>query len=129
VVVEENVDRMKEAMEIRRTQAIAALREQADASDEQMDTVDAIVGDMNADLQALAEEFVATTREGEPSRRDLMVFASDTLEILIGTEDALYDALPEDQREGIAEEALDPLSYVDGGIVDVLAELDGGPVR
>ena len=121
---DENAARMKEAMEIRRAQAIAALREQADASDEQMAAVDAIVGDMNADLQALAEDFVATAREGEPSRRDLMVFASDTLEVFIGTEDALYEALPEDQRDEISQEALDPMSYVDGGIVDVLSELD-----
>jgi hypothetical protein len=111
-------------MELRRTQAIAALREQAEASDEQMETVEQIVGDMNADLQALAEEFVATAREGEPSRREMMVFANDTLGILIDTEDALFQALPADQREDLSEEALDPMSYVDGGIVDVLAELD-----
>lgn len=121
---DENADRMKEAMELRRTQAIAALREQAEASDAQMAAVDAIVSDMNADLHALAEDFVATASEGEPSRRDLMVFASDTLEVFIGTEDALYEALPEDQREQVSEEALDPMSYVDGGIVDVLSGLD-----
>ncbi|MEQ1500800.1 MAG: hypothetical protein ABMB14_01150 [Myxococcota bacterium] len=120
----DELDAIRDAMELRRTQALAALREQAGASDEQMAQVDEVVQGMNDDLRALAEEFVATTREGEPSRRDLMTFASDTLDVLIGTEDALYGALPEDQREGLTDEALDPTAYVDGSIVDLFAELD-----
>jgi hypothetical protein len=121
----ENLDMMKEALLLRRSQALAALREQAGASDEQMEKVDAIVDDMNASLRALAEEFVQTVQDGqEPSRRDLMLFASDTLDVLIEAEDSLYGALPPEQREALEDQVLDPTSYVDGSVVDVLAELD-----
>jgi hypothetical protein len=121
----ENLDMMKEALALRRSQALAALREQAGASDEQMERVDGIVDDMNASLRALAEEFVQTVQDGqEPSRRDLMLFASDTLGVLIDAEDALYGALPPEQREGLEDQVLDPTSYVDSSVVDVLAELD-----
>lgn len=121
----ENIEMLKDALALRRSQAMAALREQARATDEQMDTVDSIVDDMNADLKALAEEFVETVKDGqEPSRRDLMTFAADTLDVLIETEDALYGALPPEQREQLTDEVLDPTSYVDSSVVDILSTLD-----
>jgi hypothetical protein len=121
----ENLDLMKEALVLRRSQALAALREQAGASDEQMEKVDEIVDNMNSSLRGLAEEFVQTVQDGqEPSRRDLMLFASDTLDVLIEAEDSLYGALPPDQRAALEDQVLDPTSYVDGSVVDVLAELD-----
>ena len=41
-----------------------------------------------------------------------------------GAEEGLLGALDPDQRDALADEALDPLSYVDPSIVDVLSELD-----
>jgi hypothetical protein len=120
----EQVDQMKDALDMRRAQAVAALREQAGASDEQMAEVDEIVAAMNADLEVLAEEFVATVSEGEPSRRDMMSFAADTLDVLIDTEDRLGGVLDDEQLEAVSDEALDPTAYVDGAIVDVLSRLD-----
>lgn len=122
----ESLDAVRDAMDIRRTQARAALQQQADASDEQMASVDAIVADMNADLRDLATDLVERFREseGEPERRELMMFAADTLDVLIGAEEALAEALTPGQREALDEQALDPLSYVDGSIVELLAEID-----
>ncbi len=82
---------------------------------------------MNADLRVLATEFVAVYKESgeEPSRRDMMAFAADSLDVLITTEDALTGSLAPEQQDALSEESLDPLSYVDGSLVDVLAELDG----
>lgn len=117
--------RMKDGLDLRRAQAAAALREQAEATDEQMDEVDRIVADMNADLTSLAEEFVASVNAGEePTRRDMMSFAADTLDVLMATEDALTGVLDPAQLEQLDDKALDPTAYVDGTIVDVLSQLD-----
>ena len=77
-VPEEGLDAMRDAMELRSTQARAALAQQAEASDEQMVEIDAVVAAMNADLHDLAAEAVVKFREsgGEPDRHDLMVFAA-----------------------------------------------------
>ena len=122
----DGLDATRDAMEIRQAQARAALEQQAGASEEQMEEIDTIVADMNADLRALATDAVARFREagGEPSRREVMMFAADTLDVLIGAEERLLETLTPEQQAELGEEALDPLSYVDGAIVDVLAELD-----
>ena len=122
---DEDIGVIKDALALRRAQAMAALKEQAGASDEQMKSVEGAVDAMNGNLRALAEEFVATIEEGtEPSRRDMMLFAADTLDVLIETEDALYQALPEGQRESLDDAVLDPTSYVDASVIDVLSALD-----
>jgi hypothetical protein len=123
---EESMDAMRDAMEIRHTQAVAALREQAGASDEQMASVDAITDDMTRELQGLATEFVEAVHAagGEPGRHDMMVFAADTLDVLLSAEEQLYGVLDDDQRAAVDEEATDPLSFVDGRVLEVLAELD-----
>jgi hypothetical protein len=123
---EESMDAMRDAMELRRTQSVAALREQARASDAQMASVEAITEDMNRELHSLATDFVETVTEagGEPGRHDMMVFAADTLDVLLAAEEQLYGTLDEDQRAAVDEEATDPLSFVDGRILEVLAELD-----
>jgi hypothetical protein len=118
------LDEMREAMVIRQKQARAALIEDAEPSDEQLADIDAVFADMNADLRALATDFVGRFEEGEPSRRDMMAFAADSLDVLIDTEDRLGESLTPEQRESLSDESLDPLSYVDSSLVDVLGELD-----
>ena len=114
----------REAMELRRTQARAALAE-AGVSDEQLSSIDEAMDRMNQDLSALTETFVATVQEGgEPDRREMMMFAADTLDVLLEGEDALYGVLDEEQRADIDDAALDPFSYIDGGVVDALMQLE-----
>jgi hypothetical protein len=117
-------EQIKEGLQIRRAQAIAALREQAGATEDQMADVDEIVDQMNADLAAVAETWVAATGEGDLSRRDMMLLASETLDVLIDTEDALYGTFSSEQRASLSEEILDPTAYVDGSVVDRFAELE-----
>ncbi len=123
---EPDAQAMKDALDLRRAQASAALREQAEATDEQMAEVDAIAADMNADLHDLAEDFVATVAAsgGRPNRRELMVFAADALDVLIGTEDSLSSVLDPAQLESLDDRALDPTAFVDGTLVDVMSKLD-----
>lgn len=121
---EEALTAAREAMEMRRAQARAALAE-AGLTEEQMATIDTAMSRMNADLSALTETFVASLQDGaEPDRREMMVFAADTLDVLIEGEDALYGVLDEQQREGLDEAALDPFSYVDGQVVENLMQLE-----
>ncbi|MCA9489524.1 MAG: hypothetical protein KC621_06360 [Myxococcales bacterium] len=121
---EEAVAMAREAMELRRTQARAALAE-AGVSDEQLSSIDEAMDRMNQDLSALTETFVATVQEGgEPDRREMMMFAADTLDVLLEGEDALYGVLDEEQRADIDDAALDPFSYIDGGVVDALMQLE-----
>jgi len=122
----ETIGAMRDAMELRRTQAEAALREQAGATDEQMATVDEIADSMNDELHSLASELVETVQAsgGEASRHELMVFAADTLDVLLDAEEQMYQAFDAAQRAAVDEEATDPLSFVDGRVVEILAELD-----
>ena len=122
----ETLDAMRDAMELRRTQAEAALREQAGATEAQMQTVDQIADGMNTELHSLASEFVETVQASgaEPTRHELMVFAADTLDVLLEAEEQMYGAFDAEQRAAVDEEATDPLSFVDGRVVEILAELD-----
>lgn len=122
-----DLDAMRDAMNVRARQARQALLEDAEPDDEQLAEIDQVLADMNADLRVLATEFVDVYKASgeEPSRRDMMAFAADSLDVLITTEDALTDTLSPEQQDALSEESLDPLSYVDGSLVDVLAELDG----
>ncbi len=122
----ETIGAMRDAMELRRTQAEAALREQAGATDAQMASVDQIADTMNDELHSLAGEFVETVQAtgGEPTRHEMMVFAADTLDVLLEAEEQMYGVFDADQRAAVDEEATDPLSFVDGRVVEILAELD-----
>ncbi len=122
---EEAIRLAKQAMELRRAQARQALVE-AGATPDQLATVDRAMSEMNERLVALTDEFVATIEAGEePERRDLMLFAADTLDVLITAEESLYATFDADVRAELDEAALDPFSYVDGRVVDQLASLQG----
>lgn len=122
---DEALSAARDAMALRQRQAWAALEEQARPNREQMADIESALDDMNAELRLLAEDFVARIRDGEPSRRDAMLFAADTLDVLLEADERLFSALDEDQRAALQEETLDPMSYVDPGLLDVFLELEG----
>jgi hypothetical protein len=106
----------------RRAQARAALIEDADPTDEQLDAFDAAVADMNADLRALGEDLLARVREhGEPSRSELYRLAADGLDVVLVAEARILEAFGD---ADVDPDALDPLSHLDPSLVDVLVELD-----
>ncbi len=117
---------MREGLDLRRTQARAALMEEANPEPEQLRTFDASIEEMNHELRDLAQVFVRDIAGSgeEPSRHELMVFAADTLDVLITAGDAMRGSFSEEQRGALTEESIDPFSYVDPDIVDLLAELD-----
>ena len=117
----------RSALALRAAQARAALIEDADPSDAQLEAIDAAVADMNSSLEVLAQDLVQMFEGGgEPGRRDAMVFAAEALDTMIVAEDQIWDALDADQRDGVDDGSIDPFSYVDPGLVDVLAELGEG---
>ncbi len=114
----------REAMALRRVQARAALEEDAWPDDEQLDEFDLAVGAMNDDLTDLAEGFVEGLAERDPSRREMMVFAADVLDVFIEADDHIASTFDAEQLEAAADESVDPFSYVDPGLVDLFMELD-----
>ena len=123
--VEQALSLAKDAISLRRAQARAALEDGARPSDDQWTNIDQAIDDMNDDLTALAEGFVADIGEGqEPDRREAMIFAADTLDVILEADDRIYGALDEDQRAAVDEQAIDPLSHLDEGLMDIFMELD-----
>ncbi|MBW1877362.1 MAG: hypothetical protein JRJ84_03275 [Deltaproteobacteria bacterium] len=122
---EEGIEVMKEALALRRVQARAALLEDADPDDEQLDAFDDAVADMNVALREIAEDVVDRVNEfGEPTRREMMIFAADTLDVLIEAEERMVSTLDEDQMGQVEDASVDPFSYVDPELLDLFAELD-----
>jgi hypothetical protein len=128
--IEQEVSAAKTALEARRTQARAALIEDAGLDDAQLAAIDEATAVMNAELMALTDDLVADIQQnGQPSRRDTMVYAAEALDVMINAEDRMNAALDDTQRADAAPESLDPLSYVDPAIVDhvrALRELGAG---
>lgn len=109
----------------RRAQARAALIEGADPTPEELAEVDAVVADMNAEIRAIAEDFVDRVRElgGPPPRTELYAIAADGLDVVTRTEARLREALG-DRAADVDPDALDPLSHLDPSLVDLAVELD-----
>ena len=123
--VEEAMEMAREAMDIRKAQAWAALEDQAGLDEDQMLTFQDAIDRMNEDLMRSAEDLVATVTSGEePTRREALMFADNVLSSIIETDDALYEILDADQRSAVEEEVLDPLAYVEPDLVDKLMELE-----
>lgn len=122
---EEAVSFARDAMELRRTQARAALMEDAAPDEDQMMDFDDAMAEMNESLLTLAEEMVSRVESGEEvERRDAMLFAADALDVMINAEDDIQAVFDEDQVAAVEDEAVDPFSYVDPALVDMLMLLD-----
>lgn len=123
--IDESLDLAREAMELRYAQAREALVQDADPSEEQLAAIDEAIDAMNQDLVGLAQDLKTTLEsQEEPGRRETMEFAADTLDVLLAAEDRLRGSLSDDQVASLQEESLDPMSYVDPSIVDILGELN-----
>ncbi len=122
---ESEIEAARTALELRRTQARAALVEHTDPDTLQLASFDRAINDMNAVLLGMTDELGEMFGSGaQPNRRDAMEFAADALDTLLASEDAMRSSFDADQLEGLPDSAVDPFSYVDPAIVDVLAQLE-----
>lgn len=116
---------VQDAMSLRTIQAREAIEQDLQPSDDQWDQIDDAVARMNDDLAALADGFASQIVEGEqPNRRDAMIFAADTLDVLIEADDAIWSTLSPEQQEIAQEEAIDPLSHIDSTVVEPFLALE-----
>ena len=123
--MEDELEMARTALDLRRTQAMAALIEDADPSDEQLDAIDAAVDQMNVELEDLAADLISLVNSGEePSRSEMMIFAADALDVMITAEESIAGQLSDDQLASVEDGSVDPFSYVDPGLVDLFYELD-----
>ncbi len=121
---EEQLQLARTALELRRAQARAALVEDAEPDETQLESIDIAVNEMNESLTNLAEELTTMIADGEePTRRDAMEFAADALDTMLLAEDAMRGALDPDQLDLLDDGSLDPFSYVDPSLVDTLEKL------
>ncbi len=119
---------MQAALDARRSQALAALIEQGDLSDEQVEAVERAMDEMNNQLRAQVDEFVAAANAGdEPDRRDMMEFAADTLDIVLVADDQMRAIVPAEAYDSVDPETVDPFSYLSGEAVASLAKLEALP--
>lgn len=122
---EDELDLARAALDLRRTQARAALLEETDAEDEQMEQFDTAVEAMNDVLLDLTEEMTEMVEGGtEPGRREAMEFAADALDALLSAEDNMRSAFGPEQLGEVEDSAIDPFSHIDPAIIDVLEGLD-----
>lgn len=103
-------------LDLRAAQARAALREQAGLDDAAMAQLDTITQEMNAELQRrVAASFVrARANGGVVTRRELMEFAADGLDIVLRTDDRMREMLGPDAAASLDPGVLDPFLFVSG---------------
>jgi len=121
----EELETARAALELRRAQARAALIEDANPDQDQMEQIDQAIQDMNDSLLQIADELADTIQtEGEPNRRDAMAFAADALDTMLNAEDIMRSTLNTDQISNLDDRSLDPFSYVSPELVDILQSVD-----
>jgi hypothetical protein len=125
---QEAVGAMKATLEARRAQALQALIEQGNLSEEQVASVEGIMDDMNTELKrsvdAMVNEVVAA---GAVDRRDMLDFGADALDIVIAADDRMRATLPPEVYDAVDDETVDPFSYVSGDALESAARLEGIP--
>lgn len=114
-----------EMLAVRSQQARAALLEDADPSPEQIKQIDAAVADMNDQLLQTVQEFADRANQGPITRRDMMTFGAETLDLFVNAEDRMLQSLSIEQRAAVREDATDPTAFVDPQIVAVVQSLSG----
>lgn len=123
----EDVEAMVAAMDARAAQARAALLEQGELDDEQIAAIDEALERMNAKLKKQVDAFAQSVEAGgEPERRELMEFAAEALDAVIEADDAMVANIPENVRDSMDDEALDPMSFISGETLSAIATLEGG---
>ena len=122
---DEELSTARAALELRRSQARAALIEGAYPDERQLQQIDEAVQGMNDTLLSLAGEFSEIIEEGEePERRQVMSFAAEALDTMLTAEERMRDILSEEQIESLDDRALDPFSYISPDIINTLQHLD-----
>jgi len=120
----DQLDALADTVAIRKAQARQALIEQVQPSEDQMQRIDLAVGRMNDILVEEAAILMEVARGGEPSRRDGLEFARNSIDALLEAEDAVFDTLSDEQLDRVDPEVLDPLGFVDPTVIETLAELE-----
>jgi hypothetical protein len=80
---------------------------------------------MNDQLLQTVQAFADRASQGPVTRRDMMSFGAETLDLFVTAEDRMLDSLSLDQRASVRDEATDPTSFVDPQIVAVAKSLSG----
>ncbi len=116
-------DAAVEAQQIRAEQSRAALAEQADLDEGELEEVDQIVGEMNDRLSEYADELLVLAESGEePSPREVLGLTHDVTGILYESQSALEETVGGDRMLDVGPEASAVWNYLDLGIMREAAD-------
>lgn len=120
---DEAFDAAVEAQQLRAEQSRAALAEQADLDDGELEQVDQIVGEMNDRLAEYADELLVLAESGEdPSPRELLGLTHDVTGILYESQAALEDTVGSDRMPDVDPDAAAVWNYLDLSMMRDAAE-------
>lgn len=120
---EQSFEAISDAMALRRAQARRALIEQVEPSDEQLFEIEDAMTTMNDLLAEEAALFVDTVRDHEPTQRDGLEFARNTIDVLLDADDAMRATLTDEQLQQADPEVVSPFSFLDERIVESMVEV------
>ena len=118
----EGLEETRTLLAMRKAAAIDALRQEAGASEVQMEAITAAIDVMNGELVSAMLEVLEDARaEGrEPPRRVMLTAMVNASNALLDADEAIVAALEPSQIAGLSEAARDPLAWVDPSVLDVL---------
>jgi hypothetical protein len=126
--IRQQVGVMQATLDARRAQAMAALTEQGELTEDQQAEVSNAMAEMNSQLKAEVERFVAAANAGEDlDRRDAMEFTANSLDVVLAADDKMREILPAEVYDAVDSEAVDPFSYLSGDAVESLSKLEALP--
>jgi hypothetical protein len=112
------------AIEARRAMAHRALMETARPDERQLAAMEEAWAAMNRDLQALAQR---RPDPGVSAQAHALRTTAAALEILARGHERAFSVLTEDQQKGVPKVAVDPLSYVQPGLLERIAAMKSSP--
>ena len=118
----QGLEETRTLLAMRKAAAIDALRQEAGASDVQMEAITSAIDVMNGELVSAMLEVLEDARaEGrEPPRRVMLTAMVNASNALLDADEAIVAALEPSQIAGLSEAARDPLAWVDPSVLDVL---------
>ncbi|MFT5684269.1 MAG: hypothetical protein ACI8RZ_005210 [Myxococcota bacterium] len=112
--IAEEFDLAVDAQRMRAAQSRAALAEQADLSDEELDEFDNIVGDMNASLSEYGDALMDIALSGEePEAEEMLGLTHEVTGILYDTQTAVNDLVGGEGMESTDPSARQVWNHVD----------------
>ena len=125
------LEETKTLLAMRKAAALDALRQESNASPEQMDAIEAAIDVMNGELVAAMMEVLEEARADgrEPPRRVMLNAMANASNALLDADEAIVSALETSQIAALSEASRDPLAWIDPSVLDVISSLEDAGIQ